>query len=298
MKYAINIIYTKTQRRSIKIEKNLKTALVLSSGAMMGSYQCGVLKALREHDIEFDLVVGSSAGAYNGVRYLSNQMDICERIYVDDLTNGRFVVKKNFFIPGRNFMDLDYLVDEICNLKSRLIDIEEVLRSKSEFYITALELDTLTTRSFDAKKHDILMLLKATAAVPYAYPKKVFIDGKRYIDGGMLEPIPIKKAIEFGCNRIYVVLNTVTKNGEESKPNKILSILPGKLPKVMIEHGRIKRKMEDFLYQTHDGINIVVIRPKKPIPATRFTTDREIIQRCVDIGYGDGQNLAKREFGK
>jgi predicted patatin/cPLA2 family phospholipase len=262
---------------------------------MMGSYQCGVLKAFRQHELEFDVIVGSSAGAYNGIRYLSNQMDICEKIYLDDLTNGRFVRKRNLLIPGRNFMDLDYLIDEVCHRESRLIDMDEVLRSKSEFYITALEFDTMITRFFDAKKHDILLLLKATAAIPYAYSSKVFINGKRYLDGGLLEPIPINKAIELKCNKIYVVLNTVAANSKESGNNKIMK-LPGKIPKIMAEHSRIKHEMNDFLYQSHDNLDIIIIRPEKSIPATRFTTDKAIIQACVDMGYRDGLGFINKKI--
>ncbi len=278
----------------IKINNGKKTALVLSSGAMMGSYQCGVLKAFRQHNLEFDVLVGSSAGAYNGIRYLADQMDICERIYVDDLTNGRFFNRKNLFIPGRNFMDLNYLVDEVCRMKSRVIDMDKVMRSKSEFYITAFELDTMTTRFFDAKRYDIFLLLKATAAIPYVYRDKVIIDGKRYIDGGMFEPIPIRKAIELKCNKIYVVLNT-TLEQTNKRPPLFLHKLPGLIPKIMAEHNKIKRKLNDFLYQKHDGIEIIVIRPKERIPASRFTSDKDLIQACVDIGYKDGLEFISRQ---
>lgn len=68
-----------------------KTALILASGAMTGSYQCGVLKAFKEADMGFDVVIGSSVGAYNGARYLAGQMDICESIYLNDLTGDKFI---------------------------------------------------------------------------------------------------------------------------------------------------------------------------------------------------------------
>lgn len=278
-----------------KIDNNGKTALVLSSGAMMGSYQCGVLKAFRQHNLEFDVLIGSSAGAYNGIRYLSDQMDICERIYVDDLTNGRFFNKKNLFIPGKNFMDLNYLVDEVCKMESRVIDMDKVIKSKSEFYITAFELDTMTTRFFDAKKYDIFLLLKATAAIPYVYKDEVIIEGKRYIDGGMFEPIPIKKAIELKCNKIYVVLNTTLEQANKRKKS-FLHKLPGRIPKIMAEHNRIKHELNNFLYQKHEGIEIIVIRPKEPIPANRFTADKDKIQACVDIGYRDGLDFIAKQY--
>jgi predicted patatin/cPLA2 family phospholipase len=270
-----------------------RTALILSSGAMRGAYQCGVLKAFKEYDLQFDVVIGSSAGAYNGIRYLSNQMDICEEIYVTDLPGGRFINPRNLFIPGSHFLNLDYLVDEICNMKSRLIDMDEVIRSPSEFYITALEYDTMITRFFDAKKHDIHLLLKATAAIPFLYSGKVMINGKRYIDGGLLEPVPLSKAIQLGCKRLYVVMNYSEADGKASYFKQVICKMPGRIPRLMAEHDRLKKEAKQFLHQTHEDLSLTVIRPRQSTSVGRFTSDGEKLQSCIDTGYSDGLELIR-----
>lgn len=270
-----------------------RTALILSSGAMRGAYQCGVLKAFKEYDLQFDVVIGSSAGAYNGIRYLSNQMDICEEIYVTDLPGGRFINPRNLFIPGSHFLNLDYLVDEICNMKSRLIDMDEVIRSPSEFYITALEYDTMITRFFDAKKHDIHLLLKATAAIPFLYSGKVMINGKRYIDGGLLEPVPLSKAIQLGCKRLYVVMNYSEADGKASYFKQVICKMPGRIPRLMAEHDRLKKEAKQFLHQIHEDLSLTVIRPRQSTSVGRFTSDGEKLQSCIDTGYSDGLELIR-----
>jgi len=275
------------------MSQQYRTALILSSGAMRGAYQCGVLKAFKEYDLEFDVVVASSVGAYNGIRYLADQMDICEEIYVADLSGGRFIKPWNFLIPGRHFLDLDYLVDEVCRTESKSLDMDKVISSRSEFYITALESDTIAIRFFDAKESDIYPLLKATAAIPFLYSGKVMINGKRYIDGGLLEPVPISKAIELGCKELYVILNRAAKDSQPSYMKQLISRMPGRIPRIMAEHARVKAEVNQFLYQSHEDISLTVIRPRQPMPVGRFTSDREKLQFCIDTGYRDGLDLIK-----
>ena len=269
-------------------KRSYRTALILSSGAMRGVYQCGVLKAFREHNLEFDVVIASSAGAYNGIRYLSNQMDICEKIYLVDLTGRRFIKPWNLFIPKRHFLDLDYLIDEVCRMESRVIDMDEVIRSRSDFYITALEFDTMTTRFFNAKESDIYLLLKATAAIPRLYSSKVMIDGRQYIDGGLLEPVPLSKAIELGCSELYIVLNRAVQNKKPLHTKRLLSKIPGQASRLMVEHSRLRSEAEQFLSQPHKGLSLNVIRPRQPIPVGRFTSDESRLRLCVETGYRDG----------
>lgn len=275
------------------MSQQYRTALILSSGAMRGAYQCGVLKAFKEYDLEFDVVVASSAGAYNGIRYLADQMDICEEIYVADLPGGRFIKPWSFLIPGRHFLDLDYLVDEVCRTEPKSVDMEKVINSRSEFYITALEFDTMVTRFFDAKKNDIHLLLKATAAIPLLYSGKVIINGKRYIDGGLLEPVPIRKAIELGCKELYVILNRAAEDSQPSYVKQLIRRMPGRIPRIIAEHSRIKAKVNQLLCQPHEDFSLTVIRPHQPMPVGRFTSDREKIQFCIDTGYRDGLDLIR-----
>ena len=265
-----------------------RTALILESGAMRGVYQCGVLKAFKEHNLEFDIVIASSAGAYNGIRYLSNQMDICEEIYVADLTGRRFIKPWNLFIPGRHFLDLDYLIDEICGMESKAIDMGAVIRSRSEFYITALELDTMTTRFFNAKETDIHLLLKATAAIPHLYSSKVIINGRRYIDGGLLSPVPLNRAIELGCKELYVVLNRAAQDSKPSYTKRLLSKMPGQIMRLMVEHNRLRHEAEQFLSKPHENLSLNVIRPRQAMPVGRFTSDESKLRLCIDTGYRDG----------
>jgi len=264
----------------------LKTALILASGAMTGAYQCGVLKAFKEAKMAFDVVIGSSVGAYNGARYLADQMDICEKIYLDDLTGDKFIKFSNIFKVGRHVMDLDYVVYGID--KNKALNVEKIIRAKSDFYITALEATTMETRFFDAKHNDIFLLLKATAAIPYVYSGKVFINGKRYFDGGLFEPIPAKKAIELGCKRLYIILNRAQKDKRPLPVPKQGIQIFGSIPRLFIEHYRLKNEAEQFLYQQHRDITIHVIRPSLPLPCGRFTREREKLQFCIDAGYRQG----------
>jgi len=270
------------------VEGNRRTALVLASGAMRGAYQCGVLKAFREFDLEFDVVVASSAGAYNGVRYLAHQMDVCESIYVEDCSGTKLIKPWNLFLPHRHFLDLDYLVDQVCRADCKPIDMEKVLNSKSEFHIAALEEDTMITRFFDAKKEDIHLLLKATAAIPLLYSNKVMIHGKRYVDGALLEPVPVAKAVELGCKALWVILNTSKEENRVAPIRWVSSRIPGRMFRAMARHDKTKTEADRFLYQTHEELSLTIIRPDPSVRMGRFETSGEKLQSLIDIGYRDG----------
>jgi predicted patatin/cPLA2 family phospholipase len=67
---------------------------------------------------------------------------------------------------------------------------------------------------------DLLAALKASAAVPVLYHRTVAVNGSRYVDGGLVDPVPIERALADGCTDILVVL-TVSKSYRERPPNPL-----------------------------------------------------------------------------
>jgi predicted patatin/cPLA2 family phospholipase len=146
----------------------------------------------------------------------------------------------------------------------------------------------MVTRFFDAKKNDIHLLLKATAAIPSLYSGRVMIDGKRYVDGGLLEPVPISKAVQMGCKELYVILNRAAGDKQPSYVRQLIGKMPGRISRLMAEHNRIKAEVDQFLRRPYGNISVTIIRPYEPMPVSRFTSSREKLQFCIDTGYHDG----------
>jgi NTE family protein len=162
--------------------KKYKTGLVLSGGAARGFAHVGVIKALHEHGIYPDVVSGVSAGAIAGVLY-------CDGYNTDEMLEiikDRSLLKyASLTIPRNGLMSME-------NLRTVL---EDALRAKKfedlkiPFFCNATNLNDGTPEYF--YKGDLVTSVIASASIPVLF-RPVFIKGKTYVDGGVVDNFPIE----------------------------------------------------------------------------------------------------------
>ena len=182
----------------------MKKGLVLEGGAMRGMYTSGVLDAFLDEKIEFDDIIGVSAGTLFGVNFLSKQRGRAIRY------NKRFSKKLNYMglfslITSKNIINKKFAFYEVP-FKLDVFDNEEYKKSNTNFYATVTNVET-------GKPEYILLkdvfkqmeLLRATSAMPFV-SEIVEVDGKKYLDGGVSDSIPFEKCISMGCDKTVVVL--------------------------------------------------------------------------------------------
>ena len=185
-------------------KKESKTALVLEGGAMRGIYTAGVLDVLLENNIEVDAVIGVSAGSTHGCSYISKQKERSISYYKGCRNDYRFLSFKSFFKSG-NIVDTDYCYDEVPN-KLYPFDHDTFEKSKTKFYVTITNVETgnpeyIHLKSLRDKNIDYL---RASASMPIV-SQIVEINGKKYLDGGMSDSIPIEYFRSLGYNKCIVV---------------------------------------------------------------------------------------------
>lgn len=163
------------------------------------------LMALEEAGLSdaFDHVIGSSAGAINGAYFLAQQAKLAVTVYLDDISNKRFIN----FLRLKKTVDIDYLIDEVLK-RHKALDVEKVRAARSLLHIILTDYEacqpfTVTNRDIHV---DLMEALRATAAMPLLYNRSIQIGGRHYIDGGVSDLLPLHKAIELGCTDILVVL--------------------------------------------------------------------------------------------
>lgn len=180
--------------------------LVVQGGGMRGVYSMGALEAIEDRGLTnaFDVVIGSSAGAINGAYLLANQSHDAVNVYVDFLSN------KNFVNPLRltKVVDIDYMVDDVLK-KLCPLDVKAVRYAGPELEVVLTDADTCEPRVVSARDDslDLYEVIRATAALPGLYNKKVPIDGHRYIDGGVADGVPVLLATD----RADLILTVVTR---------------------------------------------------------------------------------------
>jgi predicted patatin/cPLA2 family phospholipase len=181
-------------------------ALVVQGGGMRGVYSMAALAALDEAGLRnsFDLIVGSSAGAINAAYFLAGQADEAVDLYVDHLSN------RNFVNPSRlwKIVDIDYLVD--VALKRYLpLDTNALRSSPTLLEIILTDASTAKPKVVTNRDDfDFYEIIRATAALPGLYNKRVAVGDGHYVDGGTVDSLPLPQALDYGSK---IVLAVVTR---------------------------------------------------------------------------------------
>jgi len=194
----------------------LKYQLVLAGGGARGSYQIGVWKALRELNIEIDMVIGTSVGSINGAAFVCGAFEQAEYLWktLDMPTLFDITYDKEDGEPG----SVEYIESILKNkgldtstLKSYLEQVidEEVLRNSPVDYalvtFSLTKMKPVILFKKDIPEGKVIDFILASSAVPGF--KKQEIDGQLYIDGGIYDNLPVNVLIEHGYKNIIAVSN-------------------------------------------------------------------------------------------
>lgn len=284
--------------------------LVLEGGGMRGSYTSGVLDFFLEKHIYFNYIIGVSAGACNAMSYISKQKGRNARVNIDYIKDKRYMSFTNLIKDG-SFFGMDFIFNEIPK-RYVPFDFETFHNSNCEFLIGTTDCNTGKSVYFN-KNHVSpgLEVLKASASLPLVSPIINF-KGLQLLDGGLADPIPIKKSIKDGNEKNIVVL---TRNkGYRKAPTKIYKLLEMKYKNYPNLLNTIKyryKKYNETLYYIEnleaEG-KVLILRPSRPLQVDRFERNPEKLSELLQNGYEDavenydkilafmGENLLNKAF--
>lgn len=269
--------------------------LVLEGGGMRGVYTAGVLEYFMQEDLYFPYTIGVSAGACMAASYLSRQPGRNRSVNIDFSADKRYISFRNF-IKQREIFGMDFIFNEIPN-KLVPFDMETFKNSSEQLVVGTTDCNTGEAVYFEKEKHsdDLLKILRASSSLPFIAPS-VHYNGRFLLDGGISDPIPIKKAQLDGYQKNIVVL---TKSaGYVKKPSKWSSIFPYKKhPKIdEMLRNRYKRYNEttEFIKTEEEKGNVLVIQPSISLPVGRVETNKTRLQELYELGWNDGKQQMKK----
>ena len=172
-----------------------KIALVLGGGAAKGFAHVGVIKALEAHGLQPDIIVGTSAGSVVAAIYAGgyNGFDLQRvALSMDEGTVSDWVLPNRGFIKGES---LQRFINEV--LQNRPIE-----RLNRTLAVVATDLQSGEPRVF--RSGDAGMAVRASSSVPGIF-QPVKINGREYVDGGLVSPVPVKTARDLGADIIIAV---------------------------------------------------------------------------------------------
>ena len=268
----------------------MKIGLVLEGGGMRGLFSAGVLDALLElKELTVNGIVGVSSGALFGVNYVSGQKERAVRYnkkYADD---KRYMGLYSWITTG-NAVNKDFAYYELP-FKLDVFDNEKFKEAKTDFYVVMTNVESGKAEYVLIKDAFAQMeYLRATSALPFA-SKIIEINGKKYLDGGISDSIPIDFCESLGYDKIIAVLTRPEGTYKEDKLGFLYKLVYRKYPNLVNSLLNMATDYEKVLAKIKDLENkgkIFVVRPPEVLKIGRLEKDRNKIQKVYDTGLNTG----------
>ncbi len=275
--------------------KVTKGCLVLEGGAFRGVYTSGILDFFMQHDLNFECVIGVSAGALNGVNYMAGQIGRSAQINLRYRNDPRYVGPKAFLKNG-GVIGFDFILGDIENIPT--LDVKRIMMGGRRFIAAASNMKTAEMEYFE-NNESIERLYKgvqASATMPYV-SRPVMIDDVPYLDGGCINRVPYKWALENGFEKIVVV--RTRDLAYRKKPNfesryrmtkRIFSKYPKFAKIIAHSHDGYNRECDELEKLNNEG-RIFMISPSKPITIGRLEKHVDKLAALYNDGLEDAKNI-------
>ena len=264
-----------------------KSGLILEGGGMRGIFTIGVLDNFMDRGIRFPYIIGVSAGACNGLSYMSHQRGRAKYADIDLLKEYDYIGLKYLFTKG-NIMDFDLLFHKFPEEISPY-DYDRLASSPERYEMVTTSCITGKACYFEEKKNPkrVIEIVKASSSLPFVCPI-AYVDGEPMLDGGISDSIPLERAMSLGYDNNLVVL---TRNHGYRKPQKATRVpffFYRKYPKIKEtisgRNAMYNKQMELVEGMERDG-RVQVLRPVKPVEVGRIERNTDKLLALYQEGY-------------
>ena len=273
------------ERKKFKITE--KSGLILEGGGMRGIFTVGVLDNFMDRGIRFPYIIGVSAGACNGLSYMSHQRGRAKYADTELLKEYNYIGLKYLLTKG-NIMDFDLLFHTFPE-KISPYDYDKLANSPERYEMVTTSCITGKACYFEEKNNPrrVIEIVKASSSLPFVCPI-AYVDGEPMLDGGIADSIPLERAMSQGFDNNLVVL---TRNKGYRKPQKATKVpfffyrkYPNVKETIRNRNAMYNKQMELVESMEHDG-RVEVLRPIKPIQVGRIERNIDKLLALYQEGY-------------
>ena len=275
----------------MKIDPN--TALVLEGGGLRGVFTCGVLDFFMDHGIRFPFTVGVSAGACNGLSYMSGQRGRAKASNIDLMEKHHYVGVKYLFTQGC-IMDFKLLFEDF---PERIIPYDYPAYAANPDRFVMVTTNCLTGKAeYFEDRHDpsrIMDIVRASSSLPFV-SKITYVDGVPMLDGGIADSIPVEYAMSQGYAKLVVVLTRNRGYRKKEGQMRAARLFYRKYPalqKAISERNAVYNRTMDLIERLEDEGRIVVIRPVRPVEVSRMEKDTKKLVSLYQEGYREAERM-------
>ena len=274
----------------------MKKGLVLEGGAMRGLFTAGIIDVMMEAGVEPDGLIGVSAGAAFGCNYKSRQPGRVIRYNTRFAKDPRYSGLRSLIKSGDYFnAEFGY---HIVPKQYDIFDVEIFDKNPMEFIVVCT--DVLTGEAVYHKMDHVdfneLEWLRASASMPLA-SKVVEVGGRKLLDGGVADSIPLEYFERIGYDRNVVILTQ--PQGFVKEPNKLMPLMkiglrkyPNMIKALATRHLMYNRELKYVREAEREG-RCLVIRPEEKIPIGHISHDPDEMRHVYEIGRALGERNLK-----
>ena len=269
-----------------------KIGLVLEGGGMKCAYNAGILDAFLDHQIQFDYCIGVSASSGNLASYLSGQRGRNLRFFTEHSRSPDYFGWKSLLKTG-NLFGLQYIYGELTRTGGKdPLDYAAFQSNPAEYQAVVTNALTGAAEYFGREQMhlDDYRLIMASSAIPAAC-RPVLLGGTPYFDGGLSDAIPVRHALNQGCDRLVVILS---KNRDYVRRPQGMRLLYRcacrKYPKIVEaitqRHIRYNANLQDVFSLERDG-TAFVFAPSEPLQVGTYSRNASAELELYRLGLRD-----------
>lgn len=265
-----------------------KTGLIVEGGGMKCAYTAGILDRFLDHGISFDYSIGVSAGSSCTASFLAGQRGRNRRFFVDHVQEPGYMGMRTFFSTG-SFFGLQYIYGDLTNSDGGdPLDLPAMRKNPTEFKIVATDAATGKAVYFDKAEipQDDYRIFMASCAIPVA-AKPITIGKKHYYDGGVADPIPLRRAISDGCTKYVIILcrpkDTIRTPQKHMELLKLALRKYPNMPRAIEKRYLIYNETLSYALQLEQQGKALIIAPEEALPVSTYTKDPTVLQGLYDI---------------
>lgn len=269
------------------------TALVLEGGGLRGVFTCGVLDYFMDNGIRFPFTIGVSAGACNGLSYMSGQRGRAKASNIDLMDKYHYVGFKYLFTQ-KCIMDFKLLFEEFPE-KIIPYDYDAYFSNPDRFVMVTTNCITGKAEYFEEKTSSerVMDIVRASSSLPFVSPIS-YVDGIPMLDGGIADSIPVEYTMSQGYEKLVVVLTRNRGYRKKAGSMPLAKAVYRKYPalqKALSERNAIYNRTMDLIERLEDEGRITVIRPLKPIDVSRMEKDTDKLRALYQEGYDIAEKI-------
>lgn len=276
----------------LQTDTRKKIGLVVEGGGMKCAYGAGIMDAFLDEGITFDYCIGVSGGSGNVASYLAGQRGRNLRFFTDHIHSPDYFGLKSLLKTGDLF-GLEYIYGNLTRRDGEdPLDFPALMKNPAEYEVVVTNALTGKPEYYgrEMMQQDDYRLIMASSAIPVAcHP--VELNGTPYFDGGLTDAIPVRRAMERGCEKLVVLL---TKNrdyvrkpqGMRGLYRRVCRRYPRIVDAIDRRHEVYNDNLRDVFSLEREG-TAFVFAASEPIHVGTYSMKEEAERALYDLGLRD-----------